>query len=923
MKKLGFRIVLLIVLISILVSFTYMEKKDIISSSTVSKGLDTDPVIMLRKNDVIYNVMYPYNYKMDILIGDCFTNFSDNEVVELYITSNEKTANISYEITNLITGEQLKKSKINNKNIIVEGDHLTANLNIPELEKADYPYVLSITYSENNKRSITYYQNFYVEDNKVIDDINEQVTQLHNATFSKDKETINNLINGIGQDTTSDFTNVNNNSDIEHIIWNFGKDIVKMNEPIIRITNIDNKNKKYEVELKYTIAVRNNYEFEYWDFIEEYELNGGEKLNLKSFNRTGSIKKDFYYDNSNKQINIGTGTRNSIIQKEESANMRFVTFVKENQLWIFDGETGNIRKIFGFDKLDSDYIVDNYNYHNIKINSIDDDGNISYMVYGYMNTGNYKGDNGIALYEFNYFLGNNKSIGFVNLPYEFDRIDYYINQYSYIPQNSNSMYIILDGSLLQIDFTKGSINNLSSDMPYNKESIITTEDKKAIFYSENNSSKFSNQLNGIIINNDLPEKISICDDKLYVNLIGNYKNNVVVGYYDICDTIEKLNGYITYLYNKIQVLNSEGKVINNYTPEQNYYYSEVEISKSGIRLTKVKKQKNVSINPRYSKIELVKMDNQEITLNNESNVNNYLIDRIESPYGYDYTIIRSDNLEIIDKTKSEYTVKNIDEGKGIVYRPNSIKEGYAVINEGRTKGIFDNIEQALNEKELYDDNTYVIKLGSSNQIMYCSNNIRQNIIQGIPVIPQRPELPRGCEVTSLTMLLNYYITNKVDKMQLADEIKKDITEYNVIDGMINFGDPHTGFVGDIANVSNKGYSVYNEPIEHLAKQYVPDNVLNITGSNFEDVLYYVGLGHPVWVSTPNIYTAVPHSSTQQWITPKGIKEISYTSHSVLIVGYDSKYVYFNDPSKNMLRKKLISDFENGWNSMGKQAILIY
>ncbi|RUQ24224.1 hypothetical protein ELQ35_21975 [Peribacillus cavernae] len=39
---------------------------------------------------------------------------------------------------------------------------------------------------------------------------------------------------------------------------------------------------------------------------------------------------------------------------------------------------------------------------------------------------------------------------------------------------------------------------------------------------------------------------------------------------------------------------------------------------------------------------------------------------------------------------------------------------------------------------------------------------------------QYPELPRGCEVTSLAMLLHYYDV-KVSKMELADKVKKDPT----------------------------------------------------------------------------------------------------------------------------------------------------
>ncbi|MCV5434324.1 C39 family peptidase, partial [Escherichia coli] len=45
------------------------------------------------------------------------------------------------------------------------------------------------------------------------------------------------------------------------------------------------------------------------------------------------------------------------------------------------------------------------------------------------------------------------------------------------------------------------------------------------------------------------------------------------------------------------------------------------------------------------------------------------------------------------------------------------------------------------------------------------------MIENVPFIKQLPELPRGCEVTSLAMLLQYKGV-QVDKMQLASEIHR-------------------------------------------------------------------------------------------------------------------------------------------------------
>jgi len=189
----------------------------------------------------------------------------------------------------------------------------------------------------------------------------------------------------------------------------------------------------------------------------------------------------------------------------------------------------------------------------------------------------------------------------------------------------------------------------------------------------------------------------------------------------------------------------------------------------------------------------------------------------------------------------------------------------------------------------------------------------------VPLVCQLPELKNGCEVTSLTMLLQW-AGIKVDKMTLASEVKKDPTPYSNSGGVIHWGNPNVGFVGDITGKSI-GFAVYHGPILDLALRY--HKAVNLTGQSFDQVLTHVAAGSPVWVITTFSFEFVPESQWQTVISPEGAYRMTFNEHSVVLTGFDAENVYINDPYANIKDRKLNrANFLAGWQQFGNQAIVL-
>jgi uncharacterized protein YvpB len=190
----------------------------------------------------------------------------------------------------------------------------------------------------------------------------------------------------------------------------------------------------------------------------------------------------------------------------------------------------------------------------------------------------------------------------------------------------------------------------------------------------------------------------------------------------------------------------------------------------------------------------------------------------------------------------------------------------------------------------------------------------------VPLILQKPELDRGCEVTSLAMLLQHAGV-EIDKMELAKKIKKVTTPYENNNGTYFYGNPNDGFVGDIYTFDNMGYGVYHGPVAELAESYLPGRIVDMSDQSFQEVLNKVQSGKPVWIIINSEFKKLPKSEFRTWNTPTGEVQITWKEHSVVITGFNKDYIYFNDPLYEKKNRKMpLQEFKAAWEQMGSQAI---
>ena len=156
----------------------------------------------------------------------------------------------------------------------------------------------------------------------------------------------------------------------------------------------------------------------------------------------------------------------------------------------------------------------------------------------------------------------------------------------------------------------------------------------------------------------------------------------------------------------------------------------------------------------------------------------------------------------------------------------------------------------------------------------------------VPLISQFPELPAGCEITAVTIMLQYSGAD-VNKNDLAKEMPRHESNTN------------KGFVGDPFKPYGTINTIMPSALMKLVSKYAGSSI-NMTGNNINALKSQIDAGIPVVT----------------WITvsePNGL-------HCVCVNGYDDKNIYYIDPKDGQQKIVPNSKFSEQWNLQKRRAI---
>lgn len=151
------------------------------------------------------------------------------------------------------------------------------------------------------------------------------------------------------------------------------------------------------------------------------------------------------------------------------------------------------------------------------------------------------------------------------------------------------------------------------------------------------------------------------------------------------------------------------------------------------------------------------------------------------------------------------------------------------------------------------------------------------------VICQNPELPTGCEMTAVTMMLRYAGVN-INKFQVANETPRSSN-----------GD--FGFVGNPYSVT--GWWVFPTGIAPVVQHHLGTSQV-MTGASLAAIQEKLNIGHlvVVWVANMN----------------------GFVNHAITLTGYNANGFFYNNPWTGRKEAMSYGEFYGHWNADAQRAL---
>lgn len=689
---------------------------------------------------------------------------------------------LTYEVCSSDGKEILYKEK---KKEIGEEPSLT----FPGLELADREVILKLTL-HTEKQDIYYYTRICTKEGTDSDACLAFAERFHNMTFGKENtESIAAYLeNGTEDDETENLQKVTIHSDAEHLTWGELRPQIKgeVSRSIKEISgNYMTIVYDYEVE-----CAGEQDETEVYQIREYLKVRYAEGTEyLLDYERTMEQELDAsgnVLDNNG--ILLGIAKEELPYMANEAGTI--VSFVQAGELWNYNQSQDALSLVFSFADSEGYDIRNLCKEHEIQIVSVNEQGDTTFKVIGYMNRGEHEGEVGTAIYFFDIEKNFVEEKAFIPDHISSEILLKEQEQLVYYNEQQEVLYAMKEGTLYKVDLEKGKKEALVENLE--KDQYVSSKDGRLLAYQTVSSLENAEEVKVLDFVTG-KERTVTCSSGEFIRPLGFISEDFVYGIGRKEDAGAFVTGeHVCPMY-KLEIRDTDNEVVKTYQADQ-VYVTGVTVEEKMLILDRV--VKNESVYTAVAKDYIT--SNEEVEKSNIS-VETYTSDEKERQVRIKYESGISDKKPKLLKPKQVLFENPVL----IPFEEEGEAEVFYTYGKGKLLGIYASAADAIRQA---NENQGLVVSESQKYVWERGNRSLVYDIAGVDLSPYQ-------EGNTLAAALNRLFAYEGKTVDAAGEM-----------------------------------AAGKKPIEILQEQFL-GNVLDLHGCSPEELCYILGKGTPIIAMT--------------------------------------------------------------------------
>lgn len=664
-----------------------------------------------------------------------------------------------------------------------------ASLTFPGLELADREAILKLTL-HTEKQDIYYYTRICTKEGTDSDACLAFAERFHNMTFGKENtESIAAYLeNGTEDDETENLQKVTIHSDAEHLTWGELRPQIKgeVSRSIKEISgNYMTIVYDYEVE-----CAGEQDETEVYQIREYLKVRYAEGTEyLLDYERTMEQELDAsgnVLDNNG--ILLGIAKEELPYMANEAGTI--VSFVQAGELWNYNQSQDALSLVFSFADSEGYDIRNLCKEHEIQIVSVNEQGDTTFKVIGYMNRGEHEGEVGTAIYFFDIEKNFVEEKAFIPDNISSEILLKEQEQLVYYNEQQEVLYAMKEGTLYKVDLEKGKKEALVENLE--KDQYVSSKDGRLLAYQTVSSLENAEEVKVLDFVTG-KERTVTCSSGEFIRPLGFISEDFVYGIGRKEDAGAFVTGeHVCPMY-KLEIRDTDNEVVKTYQADQ-VYVTGVTVEEKMLILDRV--VKNESVYTAVAKDYIT--SNEEVEKSNIS-VETYTSDEKERQVRIKYESGISDKKPKLLKPKQVLFENPVL----IPFEEEGEAEVFYTYGKGKLLGIYASAADAIRQA---------------------------NENQGLVVSESQK-----------------YVWERGNRSLVYDIAGEDLSPYqegNTLAAALNRLFAYEGKTVDAAGEMAAG----KKPIEILQEQFL-GNVLDLHGCSPEELCYILGKGTPIIAMT--------------------------------------------------------------------------